>query len=292
MQYCNTYSTLLNHHGKGFRHYARHLALDGLALLNRFGLDRQLKTPRIHFLYFHHIFKDEERPFESLVSNLAKDHEFISYSEAADRIQKGNVDRPYICWSSDDGFKNNLAAAAILERYGASCCFFVNPSTIGLTEYEKIKSFCHEKLNVPPISFLNWEDVDLLLKNGHEIGGHTMYHDMVAAMPLEAFEDDLLETKKILESKCGQIKHFAYPYGGFQHFTPQAFETVFEEGYETCASAVRGCHIVDQSGMPKNKLLIRRDQIIAAWNPKHIAYFIGNSVKKMQLVNNSYPQVG
>ena len=247
------------------------------------------KVPRIHFLYFHHVFEDEKKPFEKLVSRLADAHTYISHSEAVERLIMGDVDRPYICWSSDDGFKNNLDAAQILQKYGASCCFYVNPYSIGMTDFKAIEKFCTERLVMPPVEFMNWDDLNFLIQNGHEIGSHTMKHDFVYEMNLDAFKKDLQQSKDILEKHCGPIKHFAYPYGKFEYFTEQAFDAVFEAGYDSCSTAVRGCHFTDSNGLPKEKLFIRRDQIIAAWKGSHIDYFISQSVKNMAPENNLVP---
>ncbi len=289
MPFTTTFKEVSKYHGKSVRHYLRSFALDGLSLLESSSIENRFHEPRIHFLYFHHIFKDEKVPFERLVSRLAKTHTYISHSEAVERLISGNVDRPYISWSSDDGFKNNLDAAQILQNHGASCCFFVNPYSIGLTDFNAIAEFCKERLVMPPVEFMNWGDLDVLLQNGHEIGSHTLKHDFVQQMAIEDFKKDLRESKHVLEKHCGPIRHFAYPYGKFEYFTQEAFEAVFEAGYDSCSTAVRGCHFTDTEGISKEKLFIRRDQIIAAWKGSHIDYFISNSVKNMVPENNVVP---
>lgn len=289
MSFCTTFEELQDYYGRGPRHYLRSIALDGLSLLDNAHLKQRLEAPRIHFLYFHHIFEDEKAPFDELVSRLAENHTFISHSEAVERLVHGKVDKPYIAWSSDDGLKSNLDAAEILDRYGASCCFFVNPDSIGLVDYKEIQRFCSERLNMPPTEFMNWNDLGTLIKNGHEIGSHTMRHDFVNQMEIRAFKKDLEESKQILENRCGPIKHFAYPYGKFEYFTKDAFDAVFEMGYDSCSTAVRGCHYTNAIGLEKEKLFIRRDQIIAAWKGSHIDYFISQSVKNMVPENNLIP---
>src|SRR5690606_325826 len=120
MELCETYREVARFHGKGPRHYARYMALQALSYVNAPKYQGIFETPRIQFLYFHHIYGDESGNFDRLVRTLSKTHTFISHSEAVDRLFSNKVDRPYISWSSDDGFKNNLAAAKILERYGAT----------------------------------------------------------------------------------------------------------------------------------------------------------------------------
>lgn len=74
-----------------------------------------LRKDRFQFLYFHHVFEDETEPFRSLLEQLAKHHTFISYSEAVDRVLSGNIDGSYLTISFDDGLKNCMVAAEIME---------------------------------------------------------------------------------------------------------------------------------------------------------------------------------
>ena len=289
MKYCTTFAEVENYWGKNFRHYARLLALDGLAMLSTLQKEKYFAQPRIHFLYFHHIFEDEISNFEKLVATLSKSHTFISHSEAVHRLTTNQVDKPYISWSSDDGFKNNLDAAKILDTYNASCCFYVNPYSIGLTDYEKIKTFCAEQLIMPPVEFLTYDDLRDLIQRGHEIGAHTVKHEAVNEMSLVYFKEDLKNCKETLEEQCGPIKHFAYPYGQYANFSKAAFEAVFEAGYSSCSTAVRGCHQTFNESIAQNELFIRRDQVIAAWSLKHIEHFMVKSVQNCRKENNFIP---
>ena len=277
--------------GKDLRYYLRHATLDVLSLAKSRDFSRNFGQPRIHFLYFHHIFSDEKSQFDEFVKTLAESHTFISYSDAVNRLITGNVDKPYICWSSDDGIKSNLIAAEVLEKYGASCCFFINPFSIGLKDYGEITKFCSNKLLMPPFEFLEWDEVIGLLKSGHEIGSHTYYHDAVNKLSITEFTEDLRKSKEKIEGYCGPIKHFAYPFGKFEFFNTEAFKAVFDTGYDSCASAVRGCHIVSNKGIEKEKLLIRRELIVAGWPLSHLKYFISKSSQNRNKVNSVLPPV-
>ena len=279
-----------NQNGK-FRAAVRSSVLDLLSLKHKIlGDEEILKTPRIQFLYFHHIFQDELKNFENLLEYLSKDHFFISHSEAVDRLLTDRVDKPYIAWSSDDGIQNNMLAAKALNKYDASCCFYLNPASIGLTDVEKIKHFCREKLEMPPVAFLSWNEVEILQRQGHEIGNHTSKHDMVSQLTQEQFKEDFLKADAILTKKCGPIKHFAYTYGRFENFTKPAFEFVMNNGYQSCISASRGCHINGKGMLNKNKVFLRRDQIIADWKLSHIKHFLIKGVQELDYNTNFLPK--
>ena len=248
------------------------------------------RKPRIQFLFIHHIFNDEVKNFEMLLEELSKHHTFISHSEAVNRILTGNIDKPYISWSSDDGFKNNMEAAKILNRFKVQACFFINPSSIGKINQQWISTFCNERLKMPPVEFINWKEVEQLQKWGHEIGSHTMNHENITDLTVNQVADDLTNSKDFLERYCGKIKHFAYPYGLFKDFNKKAFELVFKAGYDSCSTGERGCHLSDGTTIKKDNLLIRRDQVICAWKLKHIMHFVANGAKKASVKSNFLPE--
>lgn len=289
MKFTTQYQAIKDIRRTTLRSVARKLALDGLSIKTKLASSQHFfNKPRVHFLYFHHIFKDEEQAFDQLLYRLSKNHTFISHTEAVEKLQSGKVDRPYISFSSDDGFKNNLKAAEILNKYDAKCCFFVNPNSIGLNDYEKIKAFCAKRLHFPPTEFMTWDDLETLKKQGHEIGNHTMDHIKISETPLEQVEEDMELSFDVFKTKIGGVQHFAYPYGRYFHFNAQAHDLVFKAGYESCSSAERGCHVTNQA-IGQKELFIRREHMVLDWNLDHIMYFILNSSKKADPANNYLP---
>jgi len=267
----------------------RNTTLDLLSLKNKVLSERDyLKIPRIQFLYIHHVFQDELEKFDLLLKSLVLSHEFISYSEAVQRILSGNIDSPYLVLSCDDGFKNNLDAAKILDRYGIKGCFFINPSSVGLEDFQSIKSFCNSNLHFPATRFLNWKDVEELLKSGHEIGSHTMNHIDISTQPLELVESELTKSYDFLKSRCGSVKHFAFPFGNFSFFNKSAMELVYSVGYQSCASAERGCYFNKYKKIARNDLLIRRDHIVCDWDLEHIFYFLISNAKSKKDLKNPF----
>lgn len=290
MYFATQFTDVLKRKPITLRDKVRSLVLDLLfAKEALIGYKKQLQKPRVQMLYFHHIFEDEEQKFRLLVQKLAKHHTFISHSEAVARITNNKIDKPYISFSSDDGFKNNLKAAEILNEFGASCCFFINPDLISETNFEVIEKHCNGKLDFPATEMLNWNEVVQLQKMGHEIGSHTLNHKKVIDMTYHEMLEDFSKSKSDIEKYCGKINHFAYPYGRFFHFNALARKLTFNSGYLTCSSAERGCHINATESQKIEEILFRRDQIIAHWKWQHIFYFIINNAKKASISNNKFP---
>ncbi len=285
-QFMTRYEDLKRSKKRTLRGYARDLALTGLSLSTS---EKYLDKPRVQFLYLHHIFQDEEKRLDALMKKLAKQHQFISYSDAVEKILTGSIDKPYITFSSDDGFKNNLRAAEILNEYNARACFFINPGIVGETNFDKINRFCKEILDFPAVEFLNWDEVDKLQQWGHEIGSHTMMHMNIAKATAAEITDDMAQTYRVLTEKCGSMKHFAFPYGRFFHFSEVGRKAVFDAGFTTCATAERGCHTNPALPLTSKELCIRRDHTVLGWDMSHIMYFLINNAKHASVNNNLYP---
>lgn len=272
-RYTVKYSDVIKFKGFNFRDVIKSLVLRIITIIYRLtDLKDILSKPRIQFLYIHHIFEDEIDNIERLILALSEKHNFISYSEAFQLIKNNKIDKPYIVFSSDDGFKNNLNFAKVLDKFNIKCCFFVNPDSIGLKEYSKIKKYCSEKLNMPPIEFLDWQDILYLKKNDHEIGSHSLGHVNFSMLNKKDISNNLTDSKYILENKCGQINHFAYPYGREEDFNKTSFNEVFKSRYMSCSSAIRGCHFLSTEN--SDRLLIKRDIVVMNHNFSNIFYFL------------------
>jgi peptidoglycan/xylan/chitin deacetylase (PgdA/CDA1 family) len=252
-------------------------------------MHRALKRSRVQVLSLHHIFEDEESCFRALLSELSREHEFIGFSAAMDMIATGVIDKPYVAISFDDGLKNCIRAMKILEEFDAKACFFVCPPIIGETNYSVVKEFCVKRLHIAPTEFMNWDDINVLIENGHEVGGHTLTHANLSLLSGSEIRDEVAGCFKILRQRVGSPRHFAWPYGRFHHFNPLAAEIVFETGFETCASAERGCHVA-ATAADKRRLCVRRDHTIAKWPVPHILYFLARNSLRASVHCNEWPE--
>jgi len=286
------YSDIVRMHDRSrrraIRGRARHLALDLLSMRDVISGAPELERPRVHVLYLHHVLRDEERSFLRLMAWLRQRHTIVSYSEAVRRIHEGAIDRPYVAITFDDGMRNNLRAAELLSGEGISACFFVCDAMAEERDPERIAEFCANELHIPPADFLSWDDMEQLLRTGHEIGNHSSRHATLARLSAPERADHISGSLSRLRSRLGNgVEHFAWPRGRFMHFSAAARDEVFRAGHTSCASAERGAHVV---GQPRRELLcIRRDQIIAAWPLRHARYFIARGSRGATPAMNSWP---
>lgn len=292
MKFADTYAEVKKYQGTTARSILRYNALNSISRVFLYSHDANnlFRTNRIQFLYLHHFFRDEQEQFTRLLDKLFVTHQFISYSDAVTKILSDKIDKPYICLSSDDGFKNNMYAAGILQSYGISACFFICPEIIGETNLEAISRFCNKRLNFPAVEFLSWREVNDLQKMGHEVGGHTMSHIRIADTPVEQLAYEIGVCYEVLNKNCGTTPHFAFPYGRFIHFNEDGKKQVYNSGFKTIASAERGCHIAMKGKKIFNEdLLIRRDHILLSWPWKHIEYFLAKNAKNASVTSNYFP---
>ncbi len=284
MNFVTQYSDFQSYTKKGLKDKLRSglksMILNSGSTFYKSQLEKNLSIPRIQFIYYHHVFKDELYGLNKTLEVLSKDFKFISYLEAVERISSNNIDAPYMAFSSDDGLKNNLEASQVFEKYGASVCHFINPSIAGEKDFQKISAHCNSKLNSPAIEFLDWSDMEFLLKQGHEIGSHALSHTDLARISGHELEDEIFKSKDLIESHFGRVDHFAFPYGREQNFNLAARKLVSRAGYKSCASAIRGCHFPMANEKPNEDLILFRDHVIFDWDPKHIRFFSMNNARK------------
>lgn len=271
-----------------FRSVIRSSALYGLASLGYLTgkTKRSLSIPRVHILLFHYVFPDEEDSLRKTIESLLKSNQtFISYSDAINKVVNGNIDKPYLSITFDDGYHNCLRAGEIFAEYNISALFYLNSSMIGETNWTRINTFCRERIQKPPIRFLSWSDVDSLINLGHEIGGHTRNHLDLSTLTGKLLQQEIVDDKNMLESHIGSVKHFAWPYGTMKQFSIEAKTAVFASGYQTCASGLRGAHTKQSADF---QFCVRRGRVVAAWPVSHTKYLLSKSAEKASVNDNKW----
>jgi peptidoglycan/xylan/chitin deacetylase (PgdA/CDA1 family) len=268
-------------HSNSIRGILRNSALNILYKYHLYYHDLQEtldSTNRIQFLCLHHLFKDEETSFIKLIKKLKKKYVFLSYSEAIERLKKGNIENKYIVFSFDDGIKNTLKAAEILDSYNISACFFVPTIFLDETNQTIKDNFCVQQLHVQPVELFNWQDLEKLKKLGHEIGAHTHTHPNISKISDNELLDELSISNKLLTENLGQIIHFAWPFGHFDDIRSNQIKIVESFNWSSIASAERGCHCSKNDGFSSKTIF--RDPFVALWAPEHLDYFMYKNLQK------------
>jgi peptidoglycan/xylan/chitin deacetylase (PgdA/CDA1 family) len=109
---------------------------------------------------------------------------------------------PLVSFSFDDFPRSALhVGGAILKSYGISGTYYAAMGLMGTAN------------GMGPQ--FRTEDLERLLKDGHELGSHTFGHRSCRALPLRDFEAEVIKGKEAVEriTGPGRSHHFSYPYG-------------------------------------------------------------------------------
>ena len=131
-----------------------------------------------------------------IMSNLSNDYAFLPKVVATPVETRGN-DNKVVILNFDDSRKSQYTnAKPILDKYGFKATFYVVCTYIGAKE-----------------GYMNWQEVETLHREGHDIASHGMHHIHLDKLPMKDIEFELSESKKCLQDHGINAKSFAYPFG-------------------------------------------------------------------------------
>jgi len=91
------------------------------------------------------------------------------------------------------------------------------------------KSLLSQKL------YLDWNEIKEMASSGIEFGAHTMSHPSLGKTSLEQIKKELVESKKLIETRTGkEVVSFAYPFGSSHDYSSTLPDILDENGFE-CA---------------------------------------------------------
>ncbi len=142
------------------------------------------------------------KTFEKQVKRLKKKGYLPAHPGNIDDIIKNKLylKQRYVMFTFDDGYKDNLQAALVLNKYGYKGLFFISTAHIG-----------KELDNVPMLDF---DDLKHLCKMGMYLGSHSHRHLNLLKMDLDEAKSEISKSLEIL-SQYQRIEDFAYPFGGY-----------------------------------------------------------------------------
>ncbi|WP_371372140.1 polysaccharide deacetylase family protein [Sporomusa aerivorans] len=114
----------------------------------------------------------------------------------------------------DDGYEDNCRVALpLLQERRMKATVFPIANWVG--RENKWESFKHR-----PTRTMNWDELRVWQAAGMEIGSHTLEHPFLTQCDETRLQEELVESKKILENKLStNIDFLCYPYGYFDDKT-------------------------------------------------------------------------
>lgn len=161
--------------------------------------------------------------FERQLAWMAQHHyRVISFGDVVEALRRGErIPRRHLAITFDDGYEETATIAApLLRRFEFPAIVFVTPNEIGLP------------------GFMTWEQVRAIGHEGVAIGSHTLHHTYLPLASEEAVEQELVESKRVLERELGQaVDWLSYPVGGY---TEQVQAVADAAGYRGACTTNRG----------------------------------------------------
>ncbi len=137
----------------------------------------------------------------------------------------------------DDGYKDAIENAyPILKQYNYTATIYPIVNKIGKDGY------------------LTWDDLRFLEKEGWTIGSHTLNHTNLKTADSKKAYNELVESKKQLESHLiGPVDHFCYPFGEFDFGSEMLVKSA---GYKTAVATIIG-----KTNLSSEKFALKRIRI-------------------------------
>lgn len=173
--------------------------------------------------------------------SIAKIHEYgyhtLRLSDAVDHLRQG---KPFpeksLVITFDDGYQSVFDEAyPVLLEYGMSAMIFL---TVGKEVSLRLTTDRLPSLNGR--SMLSWEQIGDMKRNGIDIGAHTLTHADLTSLPVEHVEEEIYESKSIIEDALSApVNCFSYPFGRYDERSRKIVKRLF------------ACACTDQFGLVK-----------------------------------------
>jgi peptidoglycan/xylan/chitin deacetylase (PgdA/CDA1 family) len=230
-------------------------------------------------LCMHSTPHERRDQFQKLIDFLFKHFTPLNPNQLDDYFSGKLNQGPYVLFTFDDGLKNNLMAAELLEKNHARAVFFIVPDFIDAANPEayyrtNIRRMVdsrvdHELEDVTP---MNASDLTRLLSNGHCVESHTMSHLLRSTSTEEDIQREIAGSKRwILDRLSSQPTMFCSPIQ-----TNFSINSYAKRAIDTCYTY----HFTTFPGMQSQVLnphLILRRNVEVHWSPGEVKYALGKA---------------
>ena len=172
--------------------------------------------------------------FARQMERLACEYRVVSLADGLRAIGQGQLRRPLVAVTFDDGYRDNLTEALpILRRHAVPATIFVTTRFCEQAESHPRYGPSPERLH------LDWDEVAVLAATpGITIGSHTLHHPYLPTLPEAQAREEIAQSRTIIESRIGQpVAFFCYPSGDLG---PRELRLVHESGYAAAVSVAPG----------------------------------------------------
>lgn len=199
------------------------------------GADGVLDIP---ILLYHYTPVDFERQLQVLIE---RHYNVVNLDQVAAAIAGGaSLPAKPAVITFDDGFGDQMRAFSLLQKYNLKATYYIIAGgeasnwCIGAGRRYDQPRPCGD-------GYLNWDQIRSLDVSGLiTIAGHTVDHLNLGSQSPDVQRYQIQTGKAIIEGQIGHpIRHFAYPYGGYNSTT---IELVRGAGYTTAVTTLPGTY--------------------------------------------------
>lgn len=151
----------------------------------------------------------------------------------------------------DDGYRDNAEVAfPLLQRYGFTATFFINPQPID-DEYP---------------AYMAWAQVEQMSRAGMAIESHSYSHPMLTRLSVEELLQEVRKAGDAIEKHVGQRPRlFSYPFG---HYNAQVVDVLRGEGYLGAVTLRSGTVQASPSVFDLARVWVRYDDTLETFAAK------------------------
>jgi len=190
---------------------------------------------------------------------------------------------PLLLLNFDDGIRNNLYAADLLERTGIHAFFHVVPAFIDTPEEEQSRYFIERirpsidpEIDAKPedLTAMSWQDLGDLARAGHEVGSHSFTHLLrLQGLSSDSRRREIVDSRRRIAAGCGiapdKVRAFCGPFDSLLSCGTAELALILDN-YEYFFSTLYGsnCH-------PKDPYFIKRSNVEAFWSLEAVKFATG-----------------
>jgi peptidoglycan/xylan/chitin deacetylase (PgdA/CDA1 family) len=189
-------------------------------------------------------------------------------------------EKPGLLFTFDDGLKNNLHAAGMLEKYHTRGLFFLVPEFLK-TEVSLQKNYYMNNIrnivnfNIDSqqddVNALSVSDIQKLIAAGHAIGSHSLTHTMQNSDDATKMVNEIVQSKNELESAFGvTVTSFCAPFDSLQSTSKKQMDLI-REHYRFYHATFPGSNFED-----RDPYFIKRVNVECWWPLDVIKFALSN----------------
>lgn len=154
----------------------------------------------------------------------------LTLAQMLDGYARGEWPTRSFLLTFDDGFVNFAEYAfPVLTACGFSATVFVAPDWVG-----RSNDWPGQPRWVPRLPLMDWNALRRIAAVGIEIGGHSLSHSHLNALPVVESEREVHQCRQVIEERIGSaVRAFAYPYGEGARDLEQVVAQYYDAGFGT-----------------------------------------------------------